>query len=222
MNKTISFVRLDFAAIKPYIKTLYLFVIIAIFTGIIDSSLDMTFTMVMIGLPMILSYPFAISEKNSLDTLYSTLSLNRKDVVLGRYAFAFIIEIVAIMILLALAFIKSNFSTMDMSFNELFIYISFLSMIFSIIIAFQYPIFFKFGYAKAKLFSYIPLLLLFLLLGVIPTIAMKLNVNINWDKLNSIFIENTRLMFYLPLLIGLASLFISYMVSAKIYMKKDI
>ena len=95
-------------------------------------------------------------------------------------------------------------------------------MIFSIIIAFQYPMFFKFGYAKAKLFSYIPLLLLFLLLGVIPTIAMKLNVNINWDKLNSIFIENTRLMFYLPLLIGLASLFISYMVSAKIYMKKDI
>ncbi|WP_213818257.1 ABC-2 transporter permease [Garciella nitratireducens] len=222
MNKILSFVRLDFAALKPYSKSLYMYAMIVIFVGVTNDSLNVVFAMVMVGLPMILSYPFAISEKNSLDTLYSTLSLGRRDVVIGRYVFVFVIEMIAIAALLILAVIKSNFSPLDMTIEETFLYLSVLSMMFSIIISFQYPVFFKFGYTKAKLYTYIPLLLTFLIIGVLPTIMTRLNIKINWQAINQILMKNSMLTVLLPILIGVISLLISCMVSMKIYERKDI
>lgn len=222
MNKMTSFIRLDFAALKPYNKSLYMYALIVIFIGATNDSLNLIFAMVMVGLPIILSYPFAISEKNSLDTLYSTLSLERRDVVLGRYIFVFIIEMIAIAMLLILSIIKSNFIPLDITFKEIFLYLSILSMMFSIIISFQYPVFFKFGYTKGKLYTYIPLLLIFLFIGVLPSIVARLNININWEAINQMFAENLVLMFMLPILIGVISLLISCMVSVKIYERKDI
>ncbi len=148
MNKMTSFIKLDFAALKPYNKSLYIYALIVIFVGATNDSLNLIFSMVIVGLPMILSYPFAISEKNSLDTLYSTLSLERKDVVVGRYAFVFVIEMIAIAVLLITSIIKLNFNPLDMTFDEIFIYLSILSMVFSIIISFQYPVFLNLGIQK--------------------------------------------------------------------------
>ncbi len=222
MNKMLSFVRLDLKTLKPYTKSFYMFAIIVIFIGVTNNSLSMVYSMVMIGLPTILSYPFAISEKNSLDTLYSTLSLDRKEVVVGRYIFVFLTAMTAIMVLLILVIVKSNSANLEMSLEENLVLLSLLTMIFSIIISFQFPIFFKLGYAKAKLYTYFPLLLLLLIVGVIPYLVKRLNVDIDWQGVARIFIENTVLMLVLPILIGIASLSVSCMISVKIYKAKDI
>jgi hypothetical protein len=40
-----------------------------------------------------MSYPFAVGDKYSLDVLYGTLPADSKTVVVGRYLFAFSLEV---------------------------------------------------------------------------------------------------------------------------------
>jgi ABC-2 type transport system permease protein len=222
MNNIIPFVKLDFNSIKPYSRSIYVFALIVVFIGITNESAAMTFTMLMVGMPMILSFPFAISEKNHLDILYSTISLNRKDVVIGRYAFVFVSELIAIVALIAFAAAKSKYTESDMVLSEALIYLSFLSLLFSIIIAFQYPLFFKLGYTKAKLYTYIPVILLFFFVGLLPSILAKVSITINWNAIYQAFMEDLAIMVIFPLLAGIIILLISCRISIKIYENKDI
>ncbi len=222
MNKMASFTRLEFATLKPYNKSLFMYILILILVGTTNDSLSFTFGMVMIGLPMILSYPFAISEKNNLNILYSTLSLERKEVVTGKYLFVLIIEIIAMAMLLILSIIKSNFVPLDMTFEEICLYLSVFSMISSVFISCQYPMFFKFGYTKARIYTYIPLILIFFLVSFLPSIVERLDINFNWQVINHVFAENINLMILLPIIIGITSLIFSCMISIRIYERKDI
>lgn len=222
MNKTISFVSLDFKSLKPYKKVLYSYIAMVIFLGVANDSLSALFFMVMFGVMAILSYPFVISEKNNLDILYSTLSLERKNIVIGRYIFPLIIETTAVVLLLLFANIKSNFAPIDMTTNEMLINLSFSAMFLSVIISFQYPAFFKMGYTKARLFNYVPLLLVFVFLGILQLLVDKLNIDINWIGINQFFEGHLTLMIVLSIIIGIISLVISCMISIKIYDKKDI
>ncbi|NLJ90514.1 MAG: ABC-2 transporter permease [Clostridiales bacterium] len=222
MNRILSFVKLDYAALKPYIKSIYMFVVIVVFMGLVNDSISLMFTMVMVGLPMILTYPFAISEKNNLDTLYSTLSLDRKDVVVGRYAFVLINEIIAILVLVIVAIIKSNFKPLDMSSEELVLYVCILSMFFSFIVSFQYPILFKLGYSKAKLYTYIPMMIIFFLIGLFPSIVQRLNLNIDLEAVGHMIFTNLVPISLLTFSLGIIFLVLSALISMKIYEKKDI
>mgnify|MGYP001221493692 CR=1 FL=1 len=222
MNKNISFIKLDFATIKPYKRSLYFYVLIMLLVGFTSKSFNVIFSMIIAGFPIILSYPFAISEKNGLDTLYSTLSLDRKDVVIGRYSFVVFIKLIAMALLTIFASVNFNWNSNSLTIGEASLYISLLFLILSLLISFQYPLFFKYGYTKAKIYTYIPLFLLFFCLGILPSILMKLGVYINWNKL-SIILDNNKTSFsILFILIGFVFLLISCLISIKIYQKKDI
>ena len=95
MNKLTAFIKLDFFTIKPYFtfKSILIYAVIAVFLSITSINI---FSAVGFGLmmgTMFIGYPFAIGEKSNMDALYATLSVNRKTVVIGRYAFTLILNL---------------------------------------------------------------------------------------------------------------------------------
>jgi ABC-2 type transport system permease protein len=222
MNKTASFVRLDFCTLKPYIRSIYLLIAIGLIIGISSQSLSTLSAIIMMGLMIQMSYPFSIGEKNGMDTLYATLSLRRRNVVVGRYAFAFLTEFVAVIFIVLLSLLFSNMFSMNSSLSEILFPLCLLSFLFSLMVAVQYPIFFKLGYTKAKSFTYVPLLLIFMFIGLWPTIADKFTISVDWAAVWEVVSANPPLMYGLPVGIGFLFLALSCAFSCRLYGKRDI
>ena len=161
MSKLNAFVRLDFMTVKPYFtpKNLLIFAGVALFISTMGGSVS---SAVQVGLMLgtiFVSYPFAVGEKNGMDALYTTLSVSRKNVVLGRYVFTLAMNLCAVVfsLLLALAGLLASrlFGNSPASSDALWATLA-LAAIFLIVQAMQLPIYFKLGYAKAKFLSILP------------------------------------------------------------------
>ncbi|WNY24924.1 ABC-2 transporter permease [Methanolapillus millepedarum] len=220
MNKILSVIRLDFYTLKPYQKSIFGMLLIWLILFLVFRSIGILAGIVMISLTLFATYPFSIGERYDLDTLYATLSLKRKDVVIGRYAFAFIIELIgvaAVFILSALPFLNGMENT---SFAELAVVICVLYAVSSLVIATQNPIFFKYGYTKSKLFTYLPLILVFLMITLIP-ILMN-NIGINLPALFETAMTNMFVIGVACVVAGLILQTLSCILSCKFYEKRDL
>ncbi len=221
MNKTMSFVRLDFYALKPYKRSLALLILIGLGMGVALRSMAVLSSIFMVGQVLVMAYPFAIGEKNGTDTLYATLSLRRRSVVRGRYAFAVLVELIGILVILFSAAAYSALFAVDMVMQELFASICLLSFIVSLTVALQYPLYFKLGYTKAKVFTYIPLMLLSVAIGVLPSLAKEMP-NIDYNALLELVSRNPLLLYAVPVLSGWALLAVSCAISCGVYGKRDL
>ena len=78
MNRTLSFVRLDFITVKPYatLKNLIIFVAVALIMIISSGGGSSAIGILMVYAVLFSSYPFAVGEKNGIDALYVTLSIS--------------------------------------------------------------------------------------------------------------------------------------------------
>jgi hypothetical protein len=164
MAKLVSFARLDFMTVKPYFtgKNLIVYAAIALFISSVSGNAAAGLGVGMMLGTMFVSYPFAVGEKSNMDALYVTLSVNRSTVVLGRYFFAFAMNVCAVLFSLALAFAGVFISrTLDLRAEETNMTdviggMAALAVVFIAVQAVQLPILFKFGYTKAKFLSQLP------------------------------------------------------------------
>jgi hypothetical protein len=226
MNKLKAFVRLDFITIKPYftVKNLMIYGIVALFLIISSSgpasSIGVGFIIAMGS--MFVGYPFALGEKNGMDTLYATLSLSRKNVVLGRYLFTLTLNLCTVLLSLVLAVIgilvtrTSGF--IETAVETLLASIVFAAM-FLVIQAVQLPLYFKLGYSKAKFFSMIPFVVVMAGFGVFYSLAE------DSEAFNRVFgFFNTMNSFWFIACVVLALLlvvFASYSLSLSFYRKRE-
>jgi hypothetical protein len=169
-----------------------------------------------------MSYPFAISEKNRLDTLYSTLSINRKTVVRGHYLFALMAEAVFIVLTILFSWIMSLFIGAKFDIVETLFPISLLSGVFSLIVAIQFPIYFKYGYSKAKILAFIPLFIAFLGIIQFPLLTKLLGIKFSWSDTSFLASDIPVYLFVAPFIVGLVLLWLSCMLSCRLYAKRDI
>jgi len=182
MDKLVSFVKLDFMTVKPYftVRNLSLFAIIALFISAVSGNFS-----VGVGLGMMLainfiSYPFAIGEKSNMDALYTTLSADRKLVVLGRYVFSLALNLCSIVFYIAVGAagtiaagiigVKTNVGN---PFTIILMVFTFAIVIQSV----QLPIYFKMGYAKAKFFAMAPYIIIMTVFVVITAMANARNAS---------------------------------------------
>ncbi len=221
MNKLISFVKLDILTIKPYltIKNLIILSVAAAVMSMTGSSSAMS--MVMVFSAVYVSYPFAVGESNSIDMLYSILSINRNTVVSGRYIFALIVDIVGALLGLFLSFTFSIIFKNDFVLMENLLYILIFFIMFSLTQAVQIPLFFKLGYTKAKLYANLPLLTwplaVVLIAGLLNNPDSSISINIITFIYNNVTL----------LIIGLAIVYVccilfSYKLSLKYYENLDL
>lgn len=222
MNKALNFVRLDFITVKPYftLKNLIIFSVLPLVFIFSFETGATAIGMFMMLATLYVSYPFAVGEKNGIDALYPTLSIKRGTVVLGRYLFALTFDICAGIFayaysLLALIIMQKNFDTLESLAVTLALFV-----VFSIIQAIQLPIYFKLGYAKAKLLAYMPFIGFFVVVFALSNflgggLISQVTAFLEWIAANPLIAVALGIVIWLGIMI------ISYRTSLALYNKRD-
>ncbi|HWQ75649.1 MAG TPA: ABC-2 transporter permease [Syntrophomonas sp.] len=223
MNKALAFVRLDFITVKPYLtwKNLIIFSIVALIMIISSDSGASAIGILMALAVLYVSYPFAVGEKNGIDALYITLSIQRGTVVLGRYLFALIVDICTGLFAYGFTFVILTFMKKDFNAEEALLTIAAMFVVFSVLQAVQLPIFFKLGYMRAKLWAYLPFLGFPL---VVLLAANFLKDTVSMEQLTNFlawFAANPVIAVLLGAIIWLGLMVISYRASLGYYNKRD-
>ncbi|WP_311376012.1 ABC-2 transporter permease [Anaerococcus lactolyticus] len=154
-------IKLDIISIKPYltIKNFAIITFIPLFYMYIMDSPVITLSMAMVFGIIFSSYPFLLGENAGIDGLYRIFGISSKELVIARYIMAYIIfisvSIFGIIYYLFIALVKDYPIGMDI-FEMIGINFAF----FTLMISFQYPIYFKYGYAKARTAGFIPILII--------------------------------------------------------------
>ena len=153
---------LDYKTIKPYLTMKNLLIVLGVtfFLAFVNKNTLIPLSIVSVFVTIYLSYPFAVGEQNGIDPLYRILGLTRKEVVLGRYLWAFSMNLIGILFGLLLSFLLSLLLSLPFEFKEAVAMLLGLFLIFSLMQAFQFLLFFKLGYMKAKTVSYLPFMFL--------------------------------------------------------------
>lgn len=209
-------VNLDYISIKPYftLKNLIIMIFLYLVYFFVTSNPLTANSAILIFSIVYSSYPFLIGEEAGIDSLYRIFGIKSEKVVLGRYVFALVLFIFALLISIVFSIIFSFFvETADIreflatSLAYLLVYLIFISL--------KYPLYFKFGYKKAKSIS----ALTFVLIGLLSFLVMALK-----DSLNDLFLfmeNNIFMTLLISLLLVLLIVFISIKVSQKLYKKRD-
>ena len=226
MTKLKNFVRLDFVTVKPYFtaKNLLIYAIIAVFLTVMSGNIGSCMGIGLMLGTLFVSHPFALSDKSNLDALYATLSVDRKTVVLGRYLFVLALNLCAIFLSTALAAIGllvvdiSGFAT---GAGEAIWVAIVLASVFLVIQSIQLPLYFKYGYAKAKFFSLVPFAALMAGFLAFTTIAKDSEMLAGASGFFESFIYSGFWTIPLVALFLLLILFVSYTLSLKFYLKRE-
>lgn len=224
MTKLMAAVHLDYVTVKPYftVKNLLIYAAMALFLTAMSASISSGLGVGLMIATLFVSYPFALSEKNNLDALYTTLSVDPKTVVRGRYIFTLLLNIGAVLFALLLAWAGMFFARMTglsagNSGEEAVVSVLVLSALFILIQAIQLPVYFKLGYAKAKVLSILPFAIL---MAGFAAFSMLKNVTAGLAGfLDKLFISGA----IVPLLIGvmIAAVLLSYGLSVAFYRKRE-
>ncbi len=155
MNRTFSFIKLDFMTVKPYLKMVYIVLLIILSLILSLTGNNLYSNGVLMAVPMVyMGDIFSISEKNNMDTLYITLSIKRSTVVFSRYLLMVIFNLFMGIVAFIFSFIMATLSGGSSNFYENGASILTLFLILTIE-AIQLPVYFKIGYSKAQLFAVI-------------------------------------------------------------------
>lgn len=222
MNKVLNFIRLDFITVKPYftLKNLIIFALAPLIFIITTESSATSMGWLMIFATLYVSYPFAVGEKNGIDALYPTLSVGRSTVVTGRYLFALVFDLSTAAAAYTYSFAATTILGQAFKAGEALTTILVLLVVFSLIQAIQLPIYFKFGYARARLWTYLPFL-------AFPLALFAAKALLGDDPVNKIavFIEwilaNQFVAVVLGAVIWLGVILVSFQISLALYNRRD-
>ncbi len=162
MRNALKLTCLDFRTVQPYLTGRTILVLLAsmgIFLFFTDGGTAMIAMVMAIG-SMFVSYPFAVGEQNGIDTLYATLPLGRRAVVAGRYLFALGMNAAAGVVSYCLLSAAALVRRIPFDPNEALAVLMASFVLFTLTGALQLPLYFRLGYARAKMLAYLPYILL--------------------------------------------------------------
>ncbi len=174
---SIAMVRLDWHTVRPYGRQIWLLLAVA---AVCAFALDQPLFAVTTGTlfaAMAASYPFAIAEKNHLDTLYGTLPLPRRSFVAGRYLFAVTGFVLTTWAMCAVAAVIAALRGERLGGGDLALMLAVCTALFATVVATQFPLYVRLGYARAKLVAYVPFFLL-----LIPVVLVG-QLDISWPHI---------------------------------------
>ena len=174
MNGAFRIAKLDFFTMKSQAVLYVIMVLIVSMFSIMDSSIIVLFITGAWFTALMASNIFIIQEKNNLNRLYGSVSVELKDIVLGRYIFAFSNYVISLVTVIAVSLIVSLFRDTFIDISNILLGFSLSLLIFSTITGIQMPLFFKLGYTKAKMWAVVPFLVVMLLV-IIPSFITVLS-----------------------------------------------
>lgn len=224
MNIIKGLITKDLLQLKSYKKTLIIFVLIFILTGIAQENIkgvgSMIAIMLTLGFGMFSIATFNYDEQSKADRYILTLPLTKKEIVLSKYILvigstvigAILGTITSFVIVFAIS--KELPNIQDMIFLALG---GILGV--GVIESIQIPCIYKWGVEKGRIQLFIVAAVVALLAGGIFFIGEKMNINLSMKNIINI-INN-----FLPFILILATVviyYISYKVAYRMYSKKEI
>ena len=227
LGMLVAFVRLDFVTVKPYftIKNIIMYIFATILMAIMTKSIISTINLGMVLATLNIGYPFALGEKSNIDALYIILGMDRKTVVRGRYIFSLLLNICAIffmsIITLITVFFTDSYEALEWILTDTFGSMMAISVLLLVVQSIQIPMYFKIGYTKAKLFSILPI---FLIYAVVFFLVINTQVSSIPGGVNAIgpnLMEQGRAIIAVIIIFLLALVFASYKLSLLFYKKRE-
>lgn len=99
---------------------------------------------------MVAAYPFNVGDKANLGTLYATLPLSRRAVVLGHYAWALISYLGTVIVGIGLAVLLTRLESAPLGGRTLVAELTLSWGMFAINVAVQFPLFLRYGYSRTN------------------------------------------------------------------------
>lgn len=150
----LDMIRLNWSAIKCY-RIRFLIIPVCLFlVGFFSPILLMP-----MGAFLLFSFslnPFAVEEKGDLNRLYLTLPISRRTIVTGRYLLSFFLFAVGILLGLAMMPLANlvSLSKWYPDFRWNLALISFCFLFYGLMSLAMYPLLFRVGYQKGKIWGY--------------------------------------------------------------------
>ncbi len=221
MNDIKKMIGLDYFSIKPYltIKNILLFVVLSIFYSFLGNRPTIVFTMSILFATIFSGYPFLVGDESGIDSLYRIFGIKTYNVVYGRYISAFLLSIFSFVVGLILFFVSSLVLKHDINFSKDVIEtILMFQFAFIFIVSLQYPLYFKYGYTKAKTLAILPFMFLGICVYIFSVFKKEiLDIIMKIGKNGNLFIIVSTTILVLSIFLIVTSI----MVSKKMYRKRD-
>jgi len=222
MNRIVSAAKLDFYAGKSMLRMTASLAVIAIVIGLVAHGPEyaMFFTMIF-GVTSVGSV-FSVHEKSHSDKLYGILPLKKSEMILGRYLYGLIIGIAYILFAALLGAVLWKIMGSNAEMNTLG-YLATLGIgftYFGFAMGVAYPIYFKFSFAKAYVFTMLPMYII----GVLFLILTRKNSDFasSLGQVVKFFTDHVALAPIFGFLGGLLLLAVSLLIANVIYTRKEI
>jgi hypothetical protein len=221
MKQALRFLKLDFITIKPYLsgKNLLILLLMPVFfMSLTDGGVGVMFFLMGFG-AIFASYPFSVGEQNGIDALYATLSIKRENAVLGRYLFSISTDLLIGLVATAFEALTGLVRKTHIDWAQYVAVLGVALAFFTLVQAIQLPLFFRIGYAKAKLLSVLPFLL-------IPVVTFSYNffqgqLDEFFSSAGARITANPEIASVLIAAAWFTAMYISYRVSCAAYRKRE-
>lgn len=222
--KTISgLITKDLLQLKSYRKTLIIFILIFVFTGIAQETTKgvgvMIAVMLTLGFGMFGMATFNYDEQSKADRYILTFPLTKKEILISKYIF-----IISSTIIGAIVGIIASFLIVFIIDKQLPSFYDYINVALAgilgvgLIEAIQIPCVYKWGAEKGRIQMFIVAAIIILLIGGIFLVGENTNINLPISDILNTIIN------FLPVILILATLiiyYISYRVSYRIYKNKE-
>jgi ABC-2 type transport system permease protein len=219
MTRILKATKLDFLAGKSTLKMTALLLLFAIVIGAVSKGPIYTMIFTMVFAVTSCGTIFSTHEKSHSDRLYGILPLKKFEMIMGRYLYALIIGAVYAVIAGALGFAMSKITGASLDSFSYWVTLALAFIYFSFAVGISYPIYLKFSFAKAYVFTMLPMYVIAVLILVL---TKKTNFISNLAQVIRFFTNNQVLIPVFGILIGLILLAVSALIANLIYTRKEI
>lgn len=219
MHRILNATKLDFFATKSSLKMTAILLLIGVVIGVVSHSPIYTMIFTMVFAVTSCGSVFPTHEKSHSDKLYGILPLKKSEMIVGRYLFALAIGAVYDLFAGILGFTMSRIMNVSLDPFTFWTTLMLAFIYFSFAVGVSYPIYLKFSFAKAYVFTMLPM---YVIAVMILFLTKKTNFISNLSQVMRFFTDNQALIPIFGILIGLALLSISALIANLIYTRKEL
>ena len=208
----LGLIKKDLLMIKGNLRQAILFLVVFIILALQENNI-IVIVPVFVSM-MIFMTTFSYDEYNKWEAYAISLPVSRKNIVKAKYFASIILWAIALLVTAVITVVMGIFEQ-NINYSEMIGMI--LGCVFSIVLleALMFPLIFKFGVEKGRIGVFIGVFVIAALLGFIFT-------GIDLENANG-FIEFFNNYYYILIpLVAVILMVISYFVSKKIYLKKEL
>lgn len=152
--------RLDVLTVRPYRRQLLLMVVAVAWLAVLSGPPTAVIAAGAVFASLVAAYPFAIGDKNDLDTLRSVLPVPRATFVRARYLASLGLCLVALAVCTGLAVAAAAVRHVPVDAGELGAVAAVGFALYAVLVGLQLPVYYALGYQRGRIVAYVPLVLL--------------------------------------------------------------